>query len=200
LVAGTRTLEVNGRAARAYSLIGPDGRPGTRLRARERFRVDLVNQSGKQTLVHWHGQLPPWTQDGSPWPETPPLANGAVHSYDYTPIPGTYWMHSHYAMQEQVLMTAPLIVEDEIALRDDRQEIVLVLHDFTFRTPEEMLASLTNTHAGGPRALGQRTDNGSSHAVHAQHSAMPGMMNMVGRDAPAMQIPGAGATNGPQRR
>jgi hypothetical protein len=26
LVAGTRTLEVNGRAARVYSLIGPDGR------------------------------------------------------------------------------------------------------------------------------------------------------------------------------
>jgi FtsP/CotA-like multicopper oxidase with cupredoxin domain len=135
LVAGTQTLEVNGRAARVYSLIGPDGRPGIRLRAHERFRVDLANQSGKHTLVHWHGQLPPWTQDGFPWPETPPLANGALQSYDYTPIPGTYWMHSHVGMQEQVLMTAPLIVEDEIALREDRQEIVLMLHDFTFRSP-----------------------------------------------------------------
>jgi Multicopper oxidase len=66
LVAGTRTLEVNGRAARVYSLIGPDGRPGIRLRAGERFRVDLVNRIGSQTLVHWHGQLPPWTQDGFP--------------------------------------------------------------------------------------------------------------------------------------
>src|SRR4030088_3737197 len=151
LVAGTQTLEVNGRAARVYSLIGPDGRPGIRLRAHERFRVDLANQSGKQTLVHWHGQLPPWTQDGFPWPETPPLADGAVQSYDYTPIPGTYWMHSHYGMQEQVLMTAPLIVEDEIALREDRQEIVLMLHDFTFRSPEEVLASLPNTNEGAVR-------------------------------------------------
>jgi FtsP/CotA-like multicopper oxidase with cupredoxin domain len=138
LVAGTRTLEVTGRAARVYSLIGPGGRPGIRLRAHERFRVDLVNQSGKQTLVHWHGQLPPWTQDGFPWPETPPLANGAVQSYDYTPVPGTYWMHSHYGMQEQVLMTAPLIVEDELALREDRQDIVLMLHDFTFRSPHRI--------------------------------------------------------------
>jgi FtsP/CotA-like multicopper oxidase with cupredoxin domain len=73
LVAGTRTLEVNGRAARVYGLIGPDGRPGIRLGVRERFRVDLANQSGKQTLVHWHGQLPPWTQDGFPWPQTPPI-------------------------------------------------------------------------------------------------------------------------------
>jgi FtsP/CotA-like multicopper oxidase with cupredoxin domain len=149
LVAGTRTLEVNGRAARVYSLVGPDGRPGIRLGAQERFRVDLANQSGKPTLVHWHGQLPPWTQDGFPWSETPPLAIGAVHSYDYAPIPGTYWMHSHVGMQEQVLMTAPLIVEDEIALRDDRQEIVLMLHDFTFRSPEEVLAGLTG--AGTPR-------------------------------------------------
>jgi FtsP/CotA-like multicopper oxidase with cupredoxin domain len=145
LVAGTRTLEVNGRAARVYSLIGPDGRPGIRLRAHERFRVDLANQSSKQTLVHWHGQLPPWTQDGFPWPETPPLANGAVQSYDYAPISGTYWMHSHVGMQEQVLMTAPLIVEDEMAQREDRQEIVLMLHDFTFRSPEEVLASLTGS-------------------------------------------------------
>jgi len=182
LVAGTRTLEVNGRAARVYSLIGPDGRPGIRLRAHERFRVDLANQSSKQTLVHWHGQLPPWTQDGFPWPETPPLANGAMQSYDYTPIPGTYWMHSHVGMQEQVLMTAPLIVEDEMAQREDRQEIVLMLHDFTFRSPEEVLASLT----------------GSAHAVSAQHAAMTGMMDMgtmdmVGRDAPVMQMPGAEA-------
>ena len=182
LVAGTRTLEVNGRAARVYSLIGPDGRPGIRLRAHERFRVDLANQSSKQTLVHWHGQLPPWTQDGFPWPETPPLANGAVQSYDYAPISGTYWMHSHVGMQEQVLMTAPLIVEDEMAQREDRQEIVLMLHDFTFRSPEEVLASLT----------------GSAHAVSAQHAAMTGMMDMgrmdmVGRDAPVMQMPGAEA-------
>jgi FtsP/CotA-like multicopper oxidase with cupredoxin domain len=198
LVAGTRMLEVNGRAARVYSLIGPDGRPGIRLRPHERFRVDLANRSGQQTLVHWHGQLPPWTQDGFPWPETPPLANGAVQSYDYAPIPGTYWMHSHQGMQEQVLMTAPLIVEDQIALRDDRQEIVLMLHDFTFRTPEEVLASLTDTNAGGPRAAMQRTDDGSGHAVSAQHSAMTGMMNtagmmnMVGRDATNMQMPVAG--------
>jgi FtsP/CotA-like multicopper oxidase with cupredoxin domain len=67
LVAATRTLEVNARAARVYGLTGPDGRPGIRLRAGERFRVDLVNRSGKQTLVHWHGQLPPWMQDGFPW-------------------------------------------------------------------------------------------------------------------------------------
>jgi FtsP/CotA-like multicopper oxidase with cupredoxin domain len=198
LVAGTRTLEVNGRAARVYSLIGPDGRPGIRLRAGERFRVDLANRSGKQTLVHWHGQLPPWTQDGFPWPETPPLAIGAAQSYDYAPVPGTYWMHSHVGMQEQVLMTAPLIVEDELTQREDRQEIVLMLHDFTFRSPQEVLAGLTNTDARGPRAAMQRSDDSSGHASAQQVAMtgmtnMAGMMNMAGRDATNMQMPVAGA-------
>jgi len=36
-----------------------------------------------------------------------PFGKRAVHSYDYAPISGTYWMHSHVGMQEQVLMTAP---------------------------------------------------------------------------------------------
>jgi len=147
LVAGTRVIEVNGRPAKVFGLTGPDGRPGLRLAPGERFRVELANQSGARTLVHWHGQLPPWTQDGFPWPQSPPIANGAVQAYDYAPIPGTYWMHSHHEMQEQNLMTAPLIVHDAAELREDRQEVVLALHDFTFRTPEEVLAGLTGAPA-----------------------------------------------------
>jgi hypothetical protein len=51
LVAGTRTLAVNGRSARVLGLVGPDGRPGLRLDPGERFRVDLANESGTHTLV-----------------------------------------------------------------------------------------------------------------------------------------------------
>lgn len=158
LVAGTRVLEVNGRPAKVFGLTGPDGRPGIRLAAGERFRVDLANESGARTLVHWHGQLPPWTQDGFPWPQTPPIANSAVQAYDYAPIPGTYWMHSHHDMQEQSLMTAPLIVHSAAELHEDRQEVVLMLHDFTFRTPEEVLAGLTGTSVAAAQAMAQKTE------------------------------------------
>ncbi|MEA2739053.1 MAG: hypothetical protein QOH05_2360 [Acetobacteraceae bacterium] len=93
LVAGTRVLDVNGRPAPVFGLIGPDGRSGIRLDPGERFQVALANASGGPTLVHWHGQLPPWMQDGFPWPQTPPIENGVVQAYDYAPIAGTYWMH-----------------------------------------------------------------------------------------------------------
>lgn len=146
LTAGTRTLAVNGKPARVFGLVGPNGIPGITLSPGERFHVDLVNRAGTSTIIHWHGQLPPWTQDGFPWPQTPPIPAGDTHSYDYAPIAGTFWMHSHQGMQEQSLMTAPLIVHSAEDLRADRQEVVLMLHDFSFQTPDELLAGLTKSN------------------------------------------------------
>jgi FtsP/CotA-like multicopper oxidase with cupredoxin domain len=146
LTADTRTLAVNGKPARAFGLIGSNGKPGITLSPGERFSVDLVNRAGTPTIIHWHGQLPPWTQDGFPWPQTPPIPAGDTRSYDYAPIAGTFWMHSHQGLQEQSLMTAPLIVRSAEDLRADRQEVVLMLHDFSFRTPDELLAGLTKSN------------------------------------------------------
>ncbi len=145
LTAETRTLEINGKAARVFGLRGPDGQPGLTLAPGERFRVDLANAADTPTIVHWHGQLPPWTQDGFPWPQTPPIKAGATRHFDFTPIPGTFWMHSHEGLQEQRLMAAPLIVRSAAELREDRQEVVLMLHDFSFRSPDDLLAGLTHT-------------------------------------------------------
>jgi FtsP/CotA-like multicopper oxidase with cupredoxin domain len=148
LTAGTRTMTVNGKAARVFGLVGPNGKSGITLSPGERFHVDLVNRSGASTILHWHGQLPPWRQDGFPWPQTPPVPAGDTQSYDYVPIAGTFWIHSHQGLQEQSLMTAPLIVHSAEDMRADRQEVVLMLHDFSFRTPEELLAGLTKSNAG----------------------------------------------------
>ena len=195
LIAETRILEVNGRPARVFGLTGPDGRPGLRLAAGERFRVDLANETGARTLVHWHGQLPPWMQDGFPWPQTPPIPNGTVASYDYAPVSGTYWMHSHHAMQEQSLLTAPLVVDDAATLREDRQDIVLMLHDFTFRSPDEVLAGLTGASVADARAFTQTTEGaGRDDGGKGQSPAMP---TMAGQGTPAMAMPGMSMSKGP---
>jgi FtsP/CotA-like multicopper oxidase with cupredoxin domain len=174
LTAGTRTLAVNGKPARVFGLTGPNGTPGITLSPGERFHVDLVNQAGTSTLVHWHGQLPPWTQDGFPWPQTPPIPAGDTQSYDYAPIPGTYWMHSHHGMQEQSLMTAPLIVRSAEDVRADRQEVVLMLHDFSFRAPEELLAGLTKSS----RNQSAMPKSGMDKAMNMGSGSSMGGMNM----------------------
>ena len=182
LTAGTRTLDVHGKPARVFGLIGPNGNPGITLSPGERFDVDLVNQAGTSTIIHWHGQLPPWKQDGFPWPQTPPIPAGDTQSYDYAPIAGTYWMHSHQGMQEQSLMTAPLIVRSAENMRADRQEVVLILHDFSFQTPDELLAGLTKSNGSEsamPKSgMGNNMKMGSGR-MGAMHSGTMGAMNMA---------------------
>ena len=188
LTAGARTLTVNGKWARVFGLIGPNGKPGITLAPGERFHVGLVNRASTSTIIHWHGQLPPWTQDGFPWPQTPPLAAGDTRSYDYAPIAGTYWMHSHQGMQEQSLMAAPLIVHSAEDIRADRQEVVLMLQDFSFRAPEELLAGLTKS-SGTQSAMpntgmgnGMTTGSGSMAAMN-MGSGMAMDLNDIDYDA-----------------
>jgi FtsP/CotA-like multicopper oxidase with cupredoxin domain len=188
LTAGTRTLAVNGKPARVFGLIGPNGNPGITLSPGERFHVDLVNQAGASTIIHWHGQLPCWRQDGFPWPQTPPIPADDTHSYDYAPIAGTYWMHSHQGMQEQDLMTAPLIVRSAEDMRADRQEVVLMLHDFSFRTPDELLAGLTKSSGSQsaiPKSGMNKVTNMGSGSVGAMNmgSGMAMDLNDVDYDA-----------------
>lgn len=168
--AESRTIEVAGRAARVYGLAGPGGRPGITLTAADRFRVQLQNGLDEPTLIHWHGLTPPYRQDGVPVLAQAPLEAGESYAYDF-PLtrPGTNWMHSHLDLQEQLLLAAPLIIRDPAEAGLDEQEVVVMLHDFTFRDPREILADLTGGSMPG-------------------HGGMPGM---AGHDMSAM--PGHGS-------
>ncbi|OYV35214.1 MAG: copper oxidase [Acidocella sp. 20-61-6] len=137
-------MEVNGKAASVFAIQGADGRPGAVLAPGERFATSLVNQCGEPTIIHWHGQTPPVRQDGVTVTGYETLiADGAAQGYDFAPRSGTHWMHSHQGLQEQQLMAAPLIVRTAAEMGEDRQDIVVLLHDFTFRNPADILASLT---------------------------------------------------------
>jgi FtsP/CotA-like multicopper oxidase with cupredoxin domain len=139
----TRVLEVKGRAAKVYSLTQPDGSAGLETSLDQRFRVDLVNHLAEDTLVHWHGLTPPSDQDGVPELSQDPLKPGGRYSYNFAlELPGTYWMHSHVGLQEQGMLAAPLIIRDPADSGRDEQETVILLHDFTFREPEEILDDL----------------------------------------------------------
>ena len=105
-----RTLEVNGKAAPVYGLVGPDGKPGLAMKFGQPFRVRLANELDVATLIHWHGLTPPAAQDGVPDFSQPVLRPGESYDYDF-PITrsGTHWMHSHVGLQEQQLLAAPMV-------------------------------------------------------------------------------------------
>jgi len=172
LAIGTRSLDVAGRAATVFSITRPDGGHGLRATAGDPFRVRLTNALPEPSLVHWHGLTPPWRQDGVPGVTQDPLPPGAAFDYDF-PLdrPGTHWMHSHVGLQEQRLLAAPLIVADPAEAGLDEQEVVLMLHDFTFRDPAEILAALRGGQGHGMAAMGMA---GMGHGGHDM-GAMPGM-------------------------
>jgi FtsP/CotA-like multicopper oxidase with cupredoxin domain len=143
LAISRRQIEVNGRAAEMFGIQQPDGTHGLTLAPDEKFLVDLANQCGEPAIIHWDGQTPPFLQDGVADQDRPLIDPGASASYDFAPRPGTHWMHSHHGLQEQRLMAAPLIVHSAADLTADVQEVVVLLHDFTFRDPVEILAELT---------------------------------------------------------
>lgn len=102
----------------------------------------MENKIGEPSLIHWHGLTPPWQQDGVPGVSGPPIPAGESADYDFPlRFGGTFWMHSHQGLQEQLLMAAPLIIHDRRD-RPDQQEIVLMLADFSFTPPEEIFAAL----------------------------------------------------------
>ncbi|HEX7389533.1 MAG TPA: multicopper oxidase family protein [Acidiphilium sp.] len=185
LSAESVTLDVNGRGAKVFRLVDAAGRQGIELAPGERFKVDVANRTTEKTIIHWHGQLPPWTQDGFPWPQTPAFAPGVVESYDYAPIPGTFWMHSHEGLQEQNLMTAPLIVHSAVELAEDRQEIVLMLNDFSFVAPDELLARLTGETPAAVRSMVNQTENVPSPGA-GQMMAIPSSGMMGGMQGMSM--------------
>lgn len=149
-----RTIEVNGRAAGVYGIQQPDGTPGMRLRAGGNFNVMLHNRTAETTSVHWHGLTPPWRDDGVSYAPLPPIAAGGQRHFVF-PLHevGTYWMHAH-TLQEQQLLAAPLIVADpdQDQNKRDEQEVVILLHDFSFTPPQELLARLK--HGADTQAMG----------------------------------------------
>jgi len=137
-----RSIEVNGKSASVYAIRQPDGTAGLTTAVGRQFRVRVENQLDVPSLIHWHGMTPPWQQDGVPGVSGPPIPAGGSADYDFPlRFGGTFWMHSHEGLQEQLLLAAPLIIHDD---RDEpgQQEVVMKLHDFSFTPPEEIYASL----------------------------------------------------------
>lgn len=171
----TRTLEVNKKVAKVYAILGGNGRHGLIAREGDRFAGPVLNASDEPLQMHWHGQmLAPAEQDRAR-PGGGSLPVGLSDMHDFVLTPGTHWMHSH-SLSEQQLLAAPMIARERDA--GDVQDVVIMLHDFAFRTPQEILAELGGSSAHGghinsPAASRAPQPTGMQHGPGMMH-AMPG--------------------------
>lgn len=134
-------------ATEVWAFNGTVPGPELRLRQGERLRIEVENQLGAPSTVHWHGIRLPNAMDGVPGVTQPPIAaNGGRFTYDFTlPDAGTFWYHPHLGAPEQVGrgLYGALIVEEPEPPRVDR-DVVWLLSDWRLDREARIVADFGN--------------------------------------------------------
>lgn len=138
-----RKISILGKEASIYTITQPNGQHGLVLTKGESFNVIVENHLDVPTSIHWHGLIMPNDQDGVAFITQSPIYPSQIYPYRFPIIQsGTYWMHAHYGLQIQKLYAAPLILRDPKDPYKVNQEVVLLLNDFTFSSPQKILSKL----------------------------------------------------------
>lgn len=138
-------LTIDGRRSlQPITVNGSLPAPLVRLQEGREAVLRVTNRLDESTSIHWHGILLPYQMDGVPGVSFPGIQPGETFEYRY-PVrqSGTYWYHSHSGLQEQLGHYGPLIVdpaEPEPYAYD--REYVVVLSDWTFSEPSEVMRNL----------------------------------------------------------
>lgn len=90
--------------------------PGPTIHANQGDRVRIIfdNHLPESTTIHWHGLEVPMEMDGLPYISQKPVPPGGQSIYEFTlHQEGTYFYHSHGAMQEMMGMIGLFILHPE---------------------------------------------------------------------------------------
>ncbi len=137
-------LNVTGKPAQGITINGTMPGPVLRFREGDEVVIRVTNKLREITGIHWHGLLVPNDQDGVPGVTYPGIRPGETFTYRFKlRQSGTYWYHSHAALQEAAGYFAPLIIEP--AKPDPFQydrDYVVVISDWIDTPPQQVLANL----------------------------------------------------------
>lgn len=138
-----KNIQINGKEAKVLALAQPDGTLGLTAKKGQAFNVLLKNTMQVPTSIHWHGLILPNSQDGVAFITQMPLYPNQSYYYHFPILQaGTFWMHSHFGLQEQKLLSAPLILYGAYDARIADQEVVVFLADFSFTDPSDIFQNL----------------------------------------------------------
>ena len=142
-------ITVLGRTVKVTTIDQSEGVQGYSPEKSDGFHVELVNQLPVPTSIHWHGLILPNLMDGVPYLTQEPLPPGGSYKYDFSlKQSGTYWMHSHYGLQEQQFTSAPMIIRTPAQSKPTDAEFTVMLSDFSFISPQDIFKSLTANMSG----------------------------------------------------
>jgi CopA family copper-resistance protein len=104
-------VNFTGKSKHGYAINGSIPAPTLVFTEGDTAEIYLHNHLKKEeTSLHWHGVILPNRFDGVPYLTTARIGPGETHLYKFKVVQnGTYWYHSHTALQEQSGMYGALI-------------------------------------------------------------------------------------------
>ena len=98
---------------------------------------------GEELSIHWHGLLLPSEMDGVPYVTTPPIRSGDEFTFKFKIRQhGTFWYHSHTALQEQKGVYGAFIIHPKKRTIAYDRDVVVVLSDWSDENADNILKNL----------------------------------------------------------
>ena len=172
---------VEGRRGPGIAVNGSVPGPLIRLTEGQNIRLNVTNNLGVDSSIHWHGLLLPFQFDGVPGISFPGIKPKETFVYEF-PIrqSGTYWYHSHSGLQEQSGHYGPMIIEPRGGdpIKADR-DYILLLSDFTTLDPHFVMNRLRTGEGYFNRQQNTMTDD---YPMSAEERRMWAKMRMMPTD------------------
>ena len=109
-----RTHFLPGRPVDCWGFNGTMPGPTIEVSQGDRVRLVVENQLPELFSIHWHGLEVPIDMDGVPGVTQDPIAPGETYTYEFTLHQhGTFFYHSHMAMQEMMGMIGLFIMHPQ---------------------------------------------------------------------------------------
>lgn len=172
LIVKKHPFMINGQSTELYKIEQPDGTWGYHGVKGSFFDATVKNEGDEATVLHWHGLILPNDQDGIPWVTQAPILPGKDYHYHFAlKQAGTFWMHSHCGLQEQLFLSAPFIIQDPTE-KSLYKDVIMFLGDFSLTKPKDILAQLKHptSHMDLHQPSGKMEI--SSHAPQKQESTL----------------------------
>lgn len=112
LIAEPVTQElIPGKVVNLWGYNGSAPGPTIQIDQGDRVRIILENHLPEPTSMHWHGFEIPMDMDGAPGSSQDPIPSGGRFVYEFTlHQAGTFFYHSHMAMQEMMGMIGAFVM------------------------------------------------------------------------------------------
>ena len=150
-----------GKVVNLWGYNGTAPGPTIQVNQGDRVRIIVDNHLPEPTSMHWHGFEIPFDMDGAPGLSQDPIPPGGRFSYEFTlHQEGTYFYHSHMAMQEMMGMIGAFIMHPQKAFQPSvDRDFVVILQEYAILpnnpTPNSMNMEfnwLTFNGKAGPAA------------------------------------------------